>query len=59
MKGVDTIARIWREFFILGRSIKGIVRKLHVSAIRLAGFAYNCLTTQGNHRISSVFAGDV
>ena len=31
MKGVDTIARIRREFFIRGRSIKEIVRDLHVS----------------------------
>jgi transposase len=31
MKGVDTIARIRREFFIRGRSIKDIVRDLHVS----------------------------
>ena len=31
MKGVDTIARIRREFFNRGRSIKEIVRDLHVS----------------------------
>src|SRR4051812_34523230 len=31
MKGVDTIARIRREFFIRGRPIKEIVRELHVS----------------------------
>jgi transposase len=31
MKGVDTIARIRREFFVRGRSIKEIVRELHVS----------------------------
>jgi transposase len=31
MKGVDTIARIRREFFLRGRSIKEIVRELHVS----------------------------
>ena len=31
MKSVDTIARIRREFFIRGRSIKEIVRDLHVS----------------------------
>jgi transposase len=31
MKGVDTIARIRREFFIRGRSIMEIVRDLHVS----------------------------
>ena len=31
MKGVDTIARIRREFFARGRSIKEIVRELHVS----------------------------
>ena len=31
MKGVDTIARIRREFFIRGRPIKEIVRDLHVS----------------------------
>lgn len=31
MKGVDTIARIRREFFIRGRSIKEICRALHVS----------------------------
>ena len=31
MKGVDTIARIRREFFVHGRSIKEIVRELHVS----------------------------
>jgi len=31
MKGVDTIARIRREFFIRKRPIKEIVRELHVS----------------------------
>jgi len=31
MKGVDTIARIRREYFVRGRSIKEIVRELHVS----------------------------
>ncbi|KQQ14019.1 protein of unknown function [Methylorubrum extorquens] len=31
MKGVDTIARIRREFFTRGRAIKDIVRGLHVS----------------------------
>jgi len=31
MKGVDTIARIRREFFVRGRPIKEIVRELHVS----------------------------
>lgn len=31
MKGVDTIARIRREYFRRGRSIKEIVRELHVS----------------------------
>ena len=31
MKGVDTIARIRREFFVRGKSIKQIVRELHVS----------------------------
>jgi transposase len=31
MKGVDTIARIRREFFVRGRTIKEIVRDLHVS----------------------------
>jgi len=31
MKGVDTISRIRREFFVRGRSIKEIVRDLHVS----------------------------
>src|SRR4051812_13758125 len=31
MKGVDTIARIRREFFIRNRPIKDIVRELHVS----------------------------
>lgn len=31
MKGVDTIARIRREFFVQGRTIKEIVRELHVS----------------------------
>jgi orotate phosphoribosyltransferase-like protein len=31
MKGVDTIARIRREFFIRGRSIKEIARDFHVS----------------------------
>ncbi|MRI57764.1 IS21-like element ISMex39 family transposase [Methylobacterium sp. DB1607] len=31
MKGVDTIARIRREFFTRGRTIKDIVRELHVS----------------------------
>jgi predicted transcriptional regulator len=31
MKGVDTIARVRREFFGRGRTIKEIVRNLHVS----------------------------
>ena len=31
MKGVDTIARIRREFFVRGRTIMEIVRDLHVS----------------------------
>ena len=31
MKGVDTIARIRREFFVRGKSIKQIARELHVS----------------------------
>ena len=31
MKGVDTIARIRREFFRHGKPIKEIVRELHVS----------------------------
>ena len=31
MKGVDTIARIRREFFVRGRTIKEIVLDLHVS----------------------------
>ena len=31
MKCVDTIARIRREFFVRGRTIKEIVRDLHVS----------------------------
>jgi transposase len=31
MKGVDTIARIRRDFFVRGRTIKEIVRELHVS----------------------------
>ena len=31
MKGVDTIARIRREFFVRGKSIKQIGRELHVS----------------------------
>ncbi len=31
MKGVDTIAWIRREFFVRGRTIKEIVRDLHVS----------------------------
>ena len=31
MKGVDTIARIRREFFVRGKTIKEIVRELHVS----------------------------
>ena len=31
MKGVDTISRIRREYFVRGRSIKEIVRDLHVS----------------------------
>ncbi len=31
MKGVDTIARIRREYFVRGRSIKEIARELHVS----------------------------
>lgn len=31
MKCVDTIARIRREFFVAGKTIKQIVRELHVS----------------------------
>ena len=31
MKSVDTIARIRREFFVRGKSIKQIVLELHVS----------------------------
>ena len=31
MKSVDTIARIRREFFVRGRSIKEIARELHVA----------------------------
>ena len=31
MKGVDTIARIRREFFVRGKTIKEIVLELHVS----------------------------
>src|ERR1700742_4220341 len=31
MKGVDTIARIRREFFVQGKPIKELVRELHVS----------------------------
>lgn len=31
MKYVDTIARIRREFFVQGKTIKQIVRNLHVS----------------------------
>src|SRR5690606_39244300 len=31
MKGVDTIARVRREFYVRGRSIKEIARELHVS----------------------------
>jgi hypothetical protein len=36
MKGVDTIARVRREFFVRGRTIKEICRELHVCAIRCA-----------------------
>jgi transposase len=31
MKGVDTIARVRREYFVRGKSIKEIARELHVS----------------------------
>jgi transposase len=31
MKGLDTIARVRREFYVRGRSIKEIARELHVS----------------------------
>jgi orotate phosphoribosyltransferase-like protein len=31
MKGLDTIARVCREHFVRGRSIKEISRDLHVS----------------------------
>jgi transposase len=31
MKGVDAIARVRREFFVRGRSIKEIARELHIS----------------------------
>ena len=31
MKGVDTIARVRREFYVRGRPIKEICRELHVS----------------------------
>ena len=32
MKGVDTIARIRREFFVRGKTIKEIVRELHADS---------------------------
>jgi len=31
MKGVDTIARVRREYLVRGRSIRGIARELHIS----------------------------
>ena len=31
MKGVDTIARVRREFFVRGRTIKQISRDLHIA----------------------------
>ena len=31
MKGVDTIARIRREFFVRGKTIKQIARELHIA----------------------------
>src|SRR5262245_10741856 len=31
MKGVDTIARVRREFYVGGRSIKEVCRELHIS----------------------------
>ena len=31
MKGVDTIARVRREFYVRGRSIKEICRELDIS----------------------------
>jgi predicted transcriptional regulator len=31
MKGVDTIARVRREFFARGRTIKEIARDLHIA----------------------------
>ena len=31
MKGVDTIARIRREFFVRGKTIKQISRELHIA----------------------------
>lgn len=34
MKGVDTIARVRRESYVRGRSIKEICRELHVSRKR-------------------------
>jgi DNA-binding CsgD family transcriptional regulator len=31
MKGVDTIARIRREFFVRGKTIKQIAREFHIT----------------------------
>jgi orotate phosphoribosyltransferase-like protein len=42
MKGVDTITRIRREFFMRGKTIKEIVRELQLSrnAVRLSALRH-------------------
>ena len=56
MKGVDTMARIRREFFVRGRPIKEIVRELHVSrntvrkVLRSAGTAIIRTRRPADHR---------
>ena len=48
MKSVDTIARIRREFFVRGKTIKEIVRELHVSRNEIAEamWTLRCLVRQ-------------
>ena len=54
MKGVDTIARIRREFFVKGRSIKEIVRDLKVS--RNTRLAANATSARKARRADTAMA---
>jgi hypothetical protein len=44
MKGVDTIARVRREFYVRGRSLREICRELHVSSTISAEWTSLCST---------------